>query len=134
MSDECCNHDEGNRDSHQLDAFEMKGDGGITSLGEIFDCLTSPKRRFILYYLQENEIADIDELATQIAMREAEAPPDEVSADHRERIVTQLIHTHLPKLVEAQCIEYDRRSSTVRYTSPPTPLDKVLRLLSQLEE
>lgn len=127
-------YDDGDRDVDKGNEGAVAANGGIPSLGEIFDCLTSSRRRITLYYLQENEIVDVDELVTQIAMKEAKIPSDEVSADRRDRIETQLVHTHLPKLADVQCIEYDRRSATVRYTQPPSLLDKALRLLSQLEE
>lgn len=134
MSNGGCNHEEGDRIVDQGNEETVKANGGVHSLGEIFGCLTSSRRRIILYYLQENEIVDVDELVTQIAIKEAKIPSGEVSTDQRERIKAQLVHTHLPKLADTQCIEYDRRSGTVRYTQPPALLDKALRLLSHLEE
>lgn len=136
MSD--CNCDEdgknGADDHGSTGEVTVEANGGITSFEEVLDCLTSRRRRFLLYYLQENETGDVEELAIQIAAWEAEIPLDEVSTDHRERVMSQLVHAHLPKLADAQFIEYDRRSETVRYTEPMTLLDRVLRLLSQLEE
>lgn len=135
MSDDSSGENEDNwvSDRTQADKIEIEGDGGITSLDEVLDCLTSSKRRILLYYLQDNDIADVDELVDQVAAREEDVSPEEVTADHRQRVETQLVHTHLPKLADAQFIEYDRRSSTVRYTEPPSLLRTILRLLARVE-
>lgn len=112
---------------------EAEGDGGVTTLEAIFGCLLDPRRRFVLYYLQDHETTTVDELARQVAAWETGVPLEEVDADRHRRIVTELVHTHLPKLAEALFIEYDHRSGSVRYTEPPALLDEVLRLLAQLE-
>lgn len=115
------------------DRAGLVGDGGIATLEVIFSCLTNPKRRFVLYYLQDREIVTVDELAEQVAGWETETPPAEVETEHRERIAEELVHTHLPRLADALFIEYDPRSNTIRYTDPPALLDEVLRLTAQLE-
>lgn len=124
------------RDDSSRDRAPDEGvgtDGGVIALGEVLDCLTSSRRRHILYYLQEHEVVDVDELATQIASREGDIPPQEVTSDHHERIATSLVHTHLPKLADTELIEYDRRSNAIRYANSPSILDKILQLLAQLE-
>lgn len=112
----------------------MGTNGGITTLGQVLESLAHPTRRFILYYLQAHEMATVDELVHEVAAWEMELPPDEVPADHRERVATKLTHTHLPKLADSLFIEYDSRSRTVRYSDPPVLLDTVLGLLAHLEE
>lgn len=107
--------------------------GGVPRLDELLECLTKSRRRLVLYYLQENDVADVEELATEIAAWEMDVLPDDVPIDHREDITRELLHNHLPRLAETKCIEYDRRSGTVRYTELPTLLDRILRLLSKLE-
>lgn len=134
MSDNEDDPDGGDRVTFQRDGGKRKANDGGPSLGEVFECLTSYQRRLILYYLQDHEIADIDELAMHIATQGATASTEEVSSDHCDRIKTQLVHTHLPKLAAIRCIEYDPRSGTIRYTQPPALLERALRLLSRLEE
>lgn len=135
MSDDDSGGGQGEKRSGGKSKYEarVKGDGGIATLEVVFRCLTDPKRRFVLYYLQDNEIVTVNELAEQVAGWESEIPPEKVDAEHRERIATELVHTHLPKLADALFIEYDRRSNTIRYTDPPALLDEVLRLIAQLE-
>lgn len=112
----------------------VEGDGGRTTLDAIFGCLHHSRRRFILYYLQDNEKATVDELARQIAAREAAIPPAEVDADQQKRVATSLVHAHLPKLADEVFIEYDQRSNEIRYTEPPALLEEVFRLLARFEK
>lgn len=111
----------------------VEGDGGVTSLEVVFDCLTHPKRRVMLYYLQHHEIVTVNELARHVAGWDAGVPPDEVDPEHRDGIASELVHSHLPKLRDASFIEYDQRSKTIRYTDPPELLAEVLRLLAELD-
>lgn len=134
MSDNGGEHEGRGQPTYVRDGGRRKSDGETPSLREIFECLTSLQRRLTLYYLQDHESAEVDELATHIAAQEAGCPPEEVPSDRCNQIKTHLVHTHLPKLADAHCIEYDHRSKTIRYRQPPTRLEKVLRLLSELEE
>lgn len=107
--------------------------GGTTPLDVILNSLGQPRRRFILYYLQDHEIATVEELSRQIVAHEQNVTPDVVADADRDRIASQLIHSHLPNLADATFIEYDPRSRTVRYREPPALLDTILRLLARLE-
>lgn len=81
----------------------------------------------------QSQVATIEELARQVVAWEADIPAPEVATEQSERVASELVHTHLPKLAEATFIEYDPRSRTVRYTEPPALLDTVLKLLAELE-
>ena len=135
MPDDDCCEDDGNwlNSRREGGGGEIERGGGITSIDEVLECLTSSRRRSILYHMQDNEVEDIDELATQVAAWEDAVAPEKVTADNRKRVETQLVHTHLPKLADAQFVEYDRRSDTVRYREPPRLLYTVLQLLARLE-
>ncbi|ODR80546.1 hypothetical protein BG842_03565 [Haladaptatus sp. W1] len=37
------------------------------------------------------------------------------SAERREQVTIELLHSHLPRLADADVLEYDPRSETVRY-------------------
>lgn len=112
----------------------LASDGGMSSLGEVLEALTHPTRRRLLYYLQDTEVATVEELAREVAAAETDAPPDAIPADQAERVAADLTHNHLPKLTAARFVEYDSRSRTVRYTHPPDLLETVLRLIRNLEE
>ena len=77
----------------------------------LFEVLSDGRRRRILAYLVENDIADYDELIDSIVGRKEETADE----DERDRIVADLHHRQLPKLADADLVEYDERSETVRY-------------------
>lgn len=106
---------------------------GIATLDEVLQALSHPRRRSILYYLQDCEVATVDELAEQIVAWETDSWPGKIAEDRRERVASDLIHNHLPKLADTQFVEYDPRSLTVAYTDPPLLLEQTLRLLAHLD-
>lgn len=83
----------------------------ISELGRL---LTSSRRRALLSYLIERgqEPVDRDRLVDTIAEVEH---PDPGPTTHRRRIEIALHHVHLPKLVDAELIEYDAVAETVTY-------------------
>lgn len=80
-------------------------------LDALFEVLADRERRCILECLEENDddIAAFSDLIERVA--DSEDPTDA----ERERIAVSLHHTHLPKLADADLVEYDTRSETVRY-------------------
>lgn len=78
------------------------------SLDEFFRVLVDSERRTILAHLSEaqSETASLDELANVLASD---------SATSQERARIRLHHTHLPKLDATAVIDYDVRTTTVRY-------------------
>lgn len=75
----------------------------------IFSLLANDRRRYVLRYLsQKVGAASLDDLAEQVALREGEP-----TADRYERILTDLHHTHLPKLVDGSVVRYDVERETV---------------------
>lgn len=79
----------------------------------LFEALADRHRRLLLYRLAEAEVATVDELVDALS--------DRVAADPA-RLEISLTHTHLPKMDEAAIVDYDRRSSTVRYRGSGTRL------------
>ncbi|WP_227355773.1 DUF7344 domain-containing protein [Haladaptatus salinisoli] len=82
------------------------------SLDAIFDLLSNEHRRHVLYYFhgESQPIATVDELVTHFCTQF-----DVRTAEDADRLRTQLLHGHLPKLENHGIIEYDDRSETVRY-------------------
>lgn len=108
-------------------------DGGKTTIEDVLEVLATPRRRAIFYYLQEHEIASVEDLAQHIAKQTAESSNREVEVHQVERVTLDLVHNTLPKLAESQFIEYDPSSRTVRYSQPPELLEAVLRFLTRFE-
>ncbi|QLK26220.1 hypothetical protein HYG81_00940 [Natrinema zhouii] len=122
---------------------ETEGEGtGLTSeatpsLDLVFNLLSNSRRRYALYYLndQPDGVATIETLVENvIALEEATDVDGETTAntrtttgqeeggstDRQTNVRTELQHVHLPKLEDAGLLEHDRRSGTVRYWSQPS--------------
>ncbi|SNZ16932.1 hypothetical protein SAMN06269185_2818 [Natronoarchaeum philippinense] len=80
----------------------------------VFDLLSSPRRRFVLYYLNQvdGEI-EIGELADEVAAWENETAVDDLTSQQRKRVYVSLYQTHVPKMEDAGIIEYDSDGGTV---------------------
>ncbi|GAB7011603.1 DUF7344 domain-containing protein [Halorubrum trueperi] len=82
-----------------------------------FDLLSNARRRFVLRRLQEaSEPIELGDLAGDLAAAETGVPVDELTAQQRKRTYVSLYQTHIPKMVEAGVIEYDRDAGTVSAT------------------
>ena len=104
-------------------------DGGHSLTERIFGALANKRRRYVLYYLQDHNHMDVETLAHQIAAWEEDLPIEDVPEDVYESVLTNLLHSHLPKLADYGLIEYDARSGTIRYTDVPPLLEEALSLI-----
>ena len=102
-------------------------------LSRVFAALANRRRRHVLYYLRDHDRAQIDDLAVHIAAWEQEIPVTEVLPEDADRVYTDLVHSHLPKLADYGLVEYDRRSDAVCYTYPPVLLDEAIDIAASLE-
>ncbi|WP_456071272.1 winged helix-turn-helix domain-containing protein [Halosimplex aquaticum] len=93
--------------------MRISTDGPDGSVTATLAALADGTRREILRYLFEETdgVASYEELARQLQSQD----PDE----DLEWFVARLHHQHLPKLADADLVEYDSRSSTVRYLGSP---------------
>lgn len=81
----------------------------------IFDLLSNPRRRFILYYLRiESGPVKLPDLAKEIAAWEYDTPIDELTDQEQKRAYVSLYQTHVPKLVEAGLVDYDTDDKTLQ--------------------
>jgi hypothetical protein len=108
-------------------------DGGQDSIDRILLALADSRCRYLLYYLDREDDAYIEDVARFIAACERSCEPAEAPVGHTERIVRDLYHVHLPKLAENGIVDYDPRSGAMCFQSPPTALSKFLELASAVE-
>ena len=95
----------------------MSSDTDELSRDELFEVLSSDRRRCLIYYLEaEGGEADLRELARRIAAWENEIEPEEVSEEGRKRVYISLYQSHVPKLEESGLIRYDNDTKTVSST------------------
>jgi hypothetical protein len=80
-----------------------------------FRILADPVRRYVLYYLDEQETpVSFDRLATRVAAWHTDSDPNAVDDATLTEICMALHHVHLPKFAEAGYIEWDADSRTIR--------------------
>jgi hypothetical protein len=85
---------------------------------ELFRLLSSSRRRYIIYLLyKEGGSMSLNDLATRIAAEENDKPVAEVTDSERQRVYISLYQTHLPKLEDADVVEYDEDERVVSPTS-----------------
>lgn len=91
-------------------ASETSKEGpGELSRGRVFELLSAERRCEILEKLdEEGGRTTIGELAEHIASKENGTDPDQLSSDQRKRVYIGLYQGHLPKLDDANVVDYDR--------------------------
>lgn len=97
------------------------------SQSDVFDVLSNPRRRFVLYYLREiDESVELNELAKAIAAWENNTDESELTDQDRKRVYVSLYQTHIPKLTDVGLVEYDQDSGTVHLTDHTSVIDDYL--------
>lgn len=84
------------------------------SLDVVFGLLSVERRRRTLEDLrQAGGETTLSDLATRIAGLENDVPARRVTSDQRKRVYIALYQSHLPKLDDADVIEYDEARGTI---------------------
>lgn len=93
----------------------------------VFEVLKSPRRRYALYYLrQQNRPVDLSEITEQVAAWENRTTTDALETEQRKRVYISLYQTHLPKLADAGIVQYDRNRGVVELSRSARELDEYL--------
>lgn len=93
----------------------------------VFDILSSPRRRYVLYYLRQvDEPVELTSLAEQVAAWENETEPEQLTDQERKRVYVSLYQTHVPKLNESGIVEYDQDTGLVELSNQATEVDEYL--------
>ena len=126
-------------ESRELGTRDIQSiDGGSGSSGyersispdTILSVVANEHRRAILDALDnasEKTLA-YDALVTHVADRVRDEDAKRVSDEHRQRVRIALHHTHLPKLEEAQIIDYEAETGHVQFVGGELE-QKILRLV-----
>ena len=87
---------------------------------ELFDSLADGRRRLILDVLSHQfQAIHTETLARELGAVEAELPEAEVPTETVERLLVELYHVQLPRLADAELVDYDREAGTVAYEGHP---------------
>jgi len=93
----------------------------------VFDILSSPRRRYVLYYLKQvDEPIELTALAEQVAAWENETDPESLTDQQRKRVYVSLYQTHIPKLDESGVVHYDENEGTVELAAGASTVDDYL--------
>lgn len=93
----------------------------------VFDILSSPRRRYVLYYLRTvGEPVALNDLAEQVAAWENDTTVEELSDQERKRVYVSLYQTHIPKLDSVGIVDYDQQSGQVALTNKVHRIDDYL--------
>ena len=88
----------------------------------VFELLLDQRRRYFLYALSRTDGAKpLEELIEELEYQVADP-------DRYERIRADLHHNHLPKLVDAAVVSYDREAGTVEPLPAMSHLENYLEL------
>jgi len=95
----------------------------------IFELLSSERRRMILHYLEDREEpVKLRDLAKHIASVEEEVDESELTDDEIRRVYISLYQYHIPKMDDLEVISYDRDEGTVSLEEPSKLLFPYLHL------
>ena len=101
----------------------------------IFACLGHPYRRKTVTIVTEMDVPiAIHELAREIATRSDRVLSDDGESDPVESIRIELYHNHLPKLAEADLIEYDQDVNLVSSSPATTHLTALVQIAYSITE
>lgn len=94
---------------------------------EAFSTLADARRRYILYYLAEQETpVAFERLVTRVATWRTDRPPDAVDDTTLGAVRTALHHRHLPKLADQGFITYQDDPGVVALTDEIDTLEPFL--------
>ncbi|SEW22961.1 hypothetical protein SAMN05216285_3198 [Natrinema salifodinae] len=104
-----------------------RGDPDEQSFDVVFDLLANQRRRYVLRCLQkfEDRIA-LTDVADEIARWENETNHMDISEEEVERVATSLYHVHIPKLADADVVEYDQEQNVVALSKNAEQLEPFL--------
>lgn len=110
--------------------------GGIEStmelLDQIFDLLSEERRRYALYYLEQQDgPVSVDKVAEQVA--EWKTNGTSVPGGKFENIEVNLHHVDLPKASEAEYIRYDPEEGLVEVTETPPEFKAIVSVAEVIE-
>ena len=94
----------------------------------IFDILSSPRRRYLLYYLRTHGgREEVTELAKHVAAWEYDVDVSDLDSQQQKRVYVSLYQTHVPKLADVGVVEYDPDTGLVELTDRAGEVEKYVR-------
>ena len=95
------------------------------TLDNAFLALRNRSRRFVCYFLLEHETASVSEVADAVSGWIYATNGTVVEPQCRARLQQELLHTHLPKLVDIGVIDYDETAGELSLSPCPEPVREI---------
>lgn len=106
----------------------------MKSLDRIFDLLGEERRRYALYYLEQQDgPVPVDEVAEKVAEWQADGAASSVPPEKFANVEVELHHKDLPKASEAEYVRYDPDSGVVEVTDTPVEFDAIVSVAEVIE-
>ncbi len=107
-------------DTGLVDVIRGDTDEEPASIDTLFESLAHPRRRTVLDVLSHQlHPIHVETLAREVGASEQDTTEQQVSGDDVETILVSLHHNHLPRLADADLIEYDADEERVKYSGHP---------------
>lgn len=100
---------------------------------DLFKALVSRQRRRILSVLLDRDPISIDDL-TDVLVGSTVTIQGPSGPDEWAKVKIELVHAHLPLLVDAGLVRYDRDASEVRLESLAAPVYQMIRFATEYEQ
>jgi len=106
----------------------------MCELNTVFAALADKRRRLALYYLQKHQTMTLPDLAKLIAEQEFEKDVHVLSGEKVTDLYVSLYHKHIPKLEEADLINYKQEDDLVTCANQiSTTLDSAKEEVEKLQ-
>ena len=97
------------------------------SLDIVFEILRNERRRLVLHYLRDNDgEATLGQLAEHIAALENDTTVTALNAQQRKRVYVGLYQCHLPKMDDAEVIDFNQSRGTIELRDSAERLESYL--------
>lgn len=104
----------------------------MNKLDQIFNLLSKEQRRYVLYYLdQQEEPVSVDEIADQVSEWETDGVT--ISEEKFKQIELQLLHQDLPRVDEAKYIKYNSEEGIIELTGAPPEFEALISIAEIIE-
>lgn len=102
-------------------------------VGDAFDLLQAPRRRWMLDYLRDNDgdVATLQTIAEHVQKRQR--PHEATTNRPLTDVYVELYHTHVPRLDRVDIASYDQEDDTVSLEELPKPVPTLLDVANELE-
>lgn len=106
----------------------------MVSLDLVFDLLSKERRRYALYYLEQQDgPVSVEEVTEQVAEWETNGATVSIPEEKFGQIEVGLLHNDLPKASEAKYIEYNPEEEMVEVTGAPPDVKAIISVAKTIE-